>query len=105
MKTRVLLCLLLLTTNALWAQSDKRPQPSGQIQQLYERYKQNQTLSKEEYNLLSPYLAEMPVDLSEAQAQNRTIGVGGTPQTNLVSTAYVFSQAVQSTRPSLAALC
>ena len=99
MKTRVLLCLLLLTTNALWAQSDKRPQPSGQIQQLYERYKQNQTLSKEEYNLLSPYLAEMPADLSEAQAQNRTIGVGGTPQTNLVSTAYVFSQAVQTYTP------
>jgi hypothetical protein len=100
MKTRLLLyCLLLLTANALWAQSDKRPQPSGQIQQLYERYKQNQTLSKEEYNLLSPYLAEMPADLSEPQAQNRTIGVGGTPQTNLVSTAYVFSQAVQTYTP------
>jgi len=99
MKTRVLLCLLLLTTNALWAQSDKRPQPSGQIQQLYERYKQNQTLSKEEYNLLSPYLAEMPADLSEPQAQNRTIGTGGTPQTNLVATAYNFSQAVQTYTP------
>jgi len=41
----------------------------------------------------------MPADLSEAQAQNRTIGTGGTPQTNLVSTAYVFSQAVQSYTP------
>jgi len=99
MKTRLLLCLLLLTTSALWAQSDKRPQPSGQIQQLYERYKQNQTLSKEEYNLLSPYLAEMPADLSEAQAQNRTIGTGGTPQTNHVATAYNFSQAVQTYTP------
>ncbi len=99
MKTRVLLCLLLLTTNALWAQSDKRPQPSGQIQQLYERYKQNQTLSKEEYNLLSPYLAEMPADLSEAQAQNRTIGTGGTPQTNLVATAYNFSQTTSTYTP------
>jgi len=99
MKTRVLLCLLLLTTNALWAQSDKRPQPSGQIQQLYERYKQNQTLSKEEYNLLNPYLAEMPADLSEAQAQNRTIGTGGTPQTNLVATAYNFSQTTSTYTP------
>jgi len=65
MKTRLLLCFLLLTTSALWAQSDKRKQPSEQIKQLYERYKQNQTLSKEEYNLLSPHLAEMPADLSE----------------------------------------
>ncbi|MFN3562138.1 MAG: hypothetical protein ACK4XM_09565, partial [Chloroherpetonaceae bacterium] len=77
-----------------------RQQPSQQVYQLYERYKQNQTLSKEEYNTLNPYLSElMQGDLSVQAAQNRSIGGGGTPQTNLVSTAYNFSQAIGTYTP------
>jgi len=47
----------------------------------------------------APTLQKCPPTSPKQQAQNRTIGVGGTPQTNLVSTAYVFSQAVQSYTP------
>ncbi len=95
-KTLLFFFFALFATNGLWAQSKKAP---AQIQSLFERYKQNQTLSKEEYNLLNPYLGElMQADLSVQTEQNRTIG-GGTPQTNLVSTAYTFSQATGTYTP------
>lgn len=94
-KKILLLVSFILATNELWAQDAKmRQQPDQQVYQLYERYKQNETLSKEEYNLLNPYLSElMQGDPSVQVAQNRSIGGGGMPQTNLVSTAYNFSQA------------
>ncbi|MGQ9806283.1 MAG: choice-of-anchor D domain-containing protein [Chlorobiales bacterium] len=99
-KTLLFFFLALFATSALWAQSGKSPNPSGQINQLFERYKQNQSLSKEEYNQLSPNLSElMQADLSQQSLQNRTIGTGGTPITNLVSTSYTFSQATGTYTP------
>lgn len=104
-KALLLVCFAIVATQGLWAQEAKmRQQPAQQVYQLYERYKQNQTLSKEEYNALNPYLSElMQGDLSVQAAQSRSIGGGGTPQTNLVSTAYNFSQAIALTRPLQAA--
>ncbi len=81
-KVLLLVCFAIVATQGLWAQEAKmRQQPDQQVYQLYERYKQNQTLSKEEYNALNPYLSElMQGDLSVQAAQNRSIGGGGTPK-------------------------
>ncbi|MFQ3597758.1 MAG: choice-of-anchor D domain-containing protein [Chloroherpetonaceae bacterium] len=100
-KTLLFFFLALFATNGLWAQSEKvrRLQESEQAYKLYERYKQNETLSKEEYNLLNPYLSAFEQgDLTTEATQNRNNG-GGTAQTNAVSTAYNFSQTTGTYTP------
>jgi hypothetical protein len=83
MKTRVLLCLLLLTTSALWAQSEKvrRLKESEQINQLFEKYVKSGELTKSENEMLSPYWERL--NDYQSQAQLRGPGNSGTPITQV----------------------